>query len=52
MVDIDGSGNIVWNEFLYAMMGKSADHVGPMADLVVLAPLLDKMKGFLEELNE
>ena len=52
LVDIDGSGRIVWSEFLYAMMGKASEHVGPAADLKVLGPALDKIKGLLQDLNE
>ena len=39
-VDVDGSGLIVWNEFVFSLMGKAALHFGPLADLETLNGLL------------
>jgi Ca2+-binding EF-hand superfamily protein len=50
-VDVDGSGRIDWNEFVFSIMGEAAKNFGPLADLEALIQLLDALGGKLSSSN-
>ena len=50
-VDIDESGLVEWNEFVFSMMGEAALKLGPLADLELLDELLTDCSELLEQLR-
>ncbi len=50
-VDVDGSGAIVWSEFVFALMGRAALNFGPLANLEALNNLLQYTKNLLKSMS-
>ena len=50
-VDVDGSGIVDWNEFVFSLMGESAADFGPLADLELLQELLVETSSLLSGLG-
>ena len=50
-VDIDGSGKVEWNEYVFSLMGEDALLFSPMADLELLDQLIGDADKLLANLN-
>lgn len=50
-VDVNGSGIVDWNEFVFSLMGETAAEFGPLADLELLQELLTETASLLSGLG-
>ena len=50
-IDVDGTGLVEWNEYVFSLMGEKAINFGTLADLETLHNVLKESEGIMSELR-